>query len=224
MLFDILFTALLLNAPQLQLLEEDGPLLNETKADKLFQAEEFSAAAQIYEEALRRRPQEPLLHYKRALSALLLNDPKTAKRYALEALRLDPGNSKALELAALADQRHPPGPPPGLADVRQVLREGRAQTAVQMAETALRSAQDKQLRAQLLRLQGQAQLKLGEGIEAQRLFKVSLGLGLKDSGIWVDLFDAARLRQDPERARYYRKLALRTLSPGEALRARLKQD
>lgn len=180
-----------------------------------FREKAYAKARDGYLERLDERPAAPALHYRVAVSAALADDPAVAEKHAATVERLDPGNLKALELAAAARVARTRANPPtvALAEAERALRDGRLRSAIRLATAALR-AEGADAGA-LHRVRGEALLALGRADESMDALQSAAAAGHTDARLWLALGDAAKSVGDKARAAYLYTLAAQSAAPSD---------
>lgn len=176
----------------------------------------YAAAEAGFAQQLEARPDDPNLRYRRAVSAAMAGAFDRAEAQAGSAVRLDPGNPPASDLARVARAHTERAKPDGRvmrAEVERAVRDGRARTAIRLAELALREATDTADRAMLLRLQGRALLALDQVDAAFDALKGAAALRPPTADLWVELATAAERRGDRSAARQFQRLARLVAEP-----------
>lgn len=211
-------------APTAEITLLDDTLVGRTEpaadAEAAFREGRHAAAAAAWIEALAARPDDAALHYRVAVAAALAGDHVTAEHHAGAALRLDPGNLPAADLARAAHVhrlRVELHPAPERAAVERALRDGRLRTAARLAETVLALGPPPGDVVALLRLRGRALLGLGRADEAFAALKAAAALHPPSPDLWGELALAADRRGDREAARALRDVAARVADPAHPL-------
>lgn len=165
--------------------------------DEAFARGDYAAARDGYRAALKARPDAPALHHRLAVSAALTGQDAEALRHAHAAVRLDPGNPAAVDLAATLrarqDTKRPPAPPQ-LAEAELALREGRLRTALRLAAEGAKAGGP--TLGGLHRVRGRALLALGRAAEARAALATAIAHGEGGPQLWRELAWAARLQGD----------------------------
>lgn len=205
------------------------------KADAHFEAGRYSEASASYAARIDERPEAVAPRYRRAVSAALAGDARTAEAEALAAAQLDPGNPDARAVAILARAQRdragkgPQAERPTLEAAEVALAEGRFRAALEMADALLGGEDGAQGRAlrriaagQLSWVRGRALLGLDRADEALSALKTAAGLGHATPAVWLDLGAATERLGDRDGARYYYRLAADALPADDPVAARAR--